>query len=71
MSDWISIKTKEPRVGQTCLFTNAKVIRVGFLIDQHQIITFAGLNDQEEEYSYDFISEATHWMPLPSPPAES
>lgn len=62
--DWISIKEKLPEYDKSVLICYSK----------QQDITIAWLAEdiecfEDDDYMY-YMSEVTHWMPLPEPPKE-
>jgi len=63
MSEWISVKDKVPRKGQTVI-----VFQDYYAVE---IQRYLGNLDGLPEWDKPCAGNPTHWMPLPEPPKES
>lgn len=83
MGEWISVNERLPNNNQRVLATNNNEIELCFYRGDNKRVNqyndwyigwFAGDSGgtfSSEPYSYDkYISNVTHWMPLPEPPKD-
>lgn len=70
MSEWISVKDRLPDDDELVLvYTKDNVMSVCPLVIANAFANLKNLKVWEDNNGY-YVSDVTHWMPLPEPPKE-
>lgn len=66
MSEWVSVKDKQPPIGEWVLWLDGNKT-MGYHSPFHHIDRI----NQRGECLVNYFHKYTHWMPLPEPPKET
>lgn len=72
MSEWIKCSERMPKVGKPVLLwrSDDECFEIGWLNQRQSAFDLEGYWEESSHWRDVGIKDVTHWMPLPSPPAQ-